>query len=147
MKSLSRLLSRERIAWLGSQTKEDALRELAEVVAGQDESPTPREIYDAIIERERLLSTGFGLGLAIPHAKISGMRDFVVALGIHREGIDYESLDDKPVHILIMIVGPTSRQEEYLRVLSRVTSFLKDNRDRLLEKEDAEEVYELTLEY
>ena len=65
-----------------------------------------------------------GLKLAVTHAKLPGVKDFVVALGIHRRGLPFESLDDRPVHILVMIVGPNSQQEEYLKVLSRVTSFL-----------------------
>ncbi len=147
MKSLSRLLSRDRIVWLESDAKEKALLEMVETLAGTAEFPSTREVLDAILEREKLLSTGFGLGLAIPHAKLRGVKDFVVGLGIHREGLDYESLDDKPVHILIMIVGPSARQDEYLRVLSRVTSFLKNNRDILLEKEDADEIFSLTFDY
>jgi len=68
-------------------------------------------------------------------------------VGIHKEGVNFDSLDEKPVHVLVMILGPDSRQEEYLKVLSRVTAFLKDNRERLLSQATADEVYKLTLEY
>ena len=147
MKSLSRLISNDRIVRLEATSKEDALRELVEVIARSAEIEDSSPVLDAILEREGLLSTGFGLGLAIPHAKLAGVKDFVVGLGLHRDGLDYESFDDKPVHIVTMIIGPSSRQEEYLRVLARVTSFLKDNRDQLLERETPEEIYQLTLEY
>ena len=147
MKSLSRLISNDRIVSLSASDKEGALKEMVGVIAKSAELSDSDKIHEAILEREGLLSTGFGLGLAIPHAKLDGVKDFVVGLGLHVEGLEYESLDDKPVHILTMIIGPNSRQEEYLRVLARVTAFLKENREKLLECETPDEIYELTLEY
>lgn len=147
MKSLSRLISNDRIVKLTATDKEGALREMVDIIARSAELASPDKIHDAILEREGLLSTGFGLGMAIPHAKLEGVEDFVVGLGLHTGGLEYESLDDKPVHILTMIIGPSSRQEEYLRVLARVTAFLKENREKLLDCETAEEIYQLTLEY
>jgi mannitol/fructose-specific phosphotransferase system IIA component (Ntr-type) len=151
MKSLSRLLSKDRIIWLDAPTKEESLKELVFCLArtaGPDAGlPPADDVFQAILEREKLLSTGFGLGLAIPHAKLAGVKDFAVGLGIHRRGLSYESIDDKPVHILVMILCPSSQQEEYLRVLSRVTSFLKDNREGLLKLQDSDEVYRLTVDY
>jgi PTS system nitrogen regulatory IIA component len=151
MKSLSRLLTKERILWLESESKETALHEMVEILvstsAPQDEMPGSDDVLKAIQEREKLLSTGFGLGLAIPHAKLLGVKDFAICLGIHRHGLAYESIDDQPVHILVMILCPNAQQEEYLRVLSRVTSFLKNNKDGLLSLDDPEEIYQLTLDY
>jgi nitrogen PTS system EIIA component len=147
MKALSRLLTMDRITWLDSGSKEEALRALVELIAKTASLAEPEQIYNAILDRERLLSTGIGLNLAIPHAKLNGVNEFVVALGIHRKGLPFESLDDKPVHILVMIVGPNSHQEEYLKLLSRVTSFLKENREKLLSLTTPDEVYNLTLEY
>ena len=147
MKALSRLLSKDRIAWLESSTKDEALRSLVELIARSAQFPHTEELYQAILERERLLSTGIGLNLAIPHAKLGAVKDFVVAIGIHRRGLPFESLDDKPVHILVMIIGPNFHQEEYLKVLSRVTAFLKDKRESLLSLSTADEVYALTADY
>ena len=147
MKSLSRLLSPERIIWLQQSSKEDCLRALVECISKSAALPNLEDVYHAILERERLLSTGFGLGLAIPHAKLRGIRDFVVALGIHPTGVNFDSLDEKPVHVLVMILGPESQQEEYLKVLSRVTAFLKDNRERLVGMQSAKEIFELAFDY
>ena len=99
------------------------------------------------MDRERLLSTGFGLGLAIPHAKLNIIDDFIVGLAIHRDGVPFDSLDEQPVHILVMILGPDQQQDEYLKVLSRVTAFLKDQREKILSLEDNEEIYKLTFDY
>jgi mannitol/fructose-specific phosphotransferase system IIA component (Ntr-type) len=147
MKSLSRLLSPERIVWLDQEKKNDCLQALVDAIAATTAIDRPSDVFHAILERERLLSTGFGLGLAIPHAKLKEIKDFVVAVGIHRKGVSFDSLDDMPVHVLVMILGPESQQEEYLKVLSRVTAFLKDNRERLLSQQGSDAVYKLTLEY
>ncbi|MBI4601326.1 MAG: PTS sugar transporter subunit IIA [Planctomycetes bacterium] len=147
MKALSRLLAPDRILWLEQDTKDQCLRAMVDALSRSAALEGPDEIYQAILERERLLSTGFGLGLAIPHAKLRGIRDFVVGLGIHVRGVSFDSLDEKPVHVLVMILGPDSQQENYLKVLSRVTAFLKDNRERLLTLSTAQQVFELAFDY
>ncbi len=147
MKSLSRLLTPDRILWLEAETKSECLRRMVDRLAETASIGLAEDVFHAILEREKLLSTGFGLGLAIPHAKLPSIQEFVVSLGIHSAGVAFDSLDDKPVHVLVMILGPDSRQEEYLKVLSRVTAFLKDNRERLLSIENPQDVYELTYDY
>ena len=147
MKSLSRLLTPDRILWLEASDKTECLRTMVDCLSKSASLESPDEIYHAILEREKLLSTGFGLGLAIPHAKLKQIKDFVVGLGIHKKGVDFDSLDEKPVHVLVMILGPESQQEDYLKVLSRVTAFLKDNRERLLLMESAQQIYELAFDY
>lgn len=147
MKSLSRLLTPERIIWLDQGTKNECLRAMVDSLSRTAEGLNPEDVYHGILEREKLLSTGFGLGLAIPHAKLKAIKDFLVGLGIHRRGVNFDSLDERPVHVLVMILGPESQQEEYLKVLSRVTAFLKDNRERLPTMKSAQEVFELVFEY
>ena len=147
MKSLSRLISPDRITWLDQDNKIDCLRGLVQCLSESEELGNEDSIFDAIMEREQLLSTGFGLGLAIPHAKLNIIDDFIVGLAIHREGVLFDSLDDQPVHILVMILGPDQKQDEYLKVLSRVTAFLKDQRESILSLEDNEELYKLTFDY
>ncbi len=147
MKSLSRLISPDRIVRLDETSKNDCLRSLVRTLARSGGLDDQEAIYQTILEREKLLSTGFGLGLAIPHAKLRVVKDFLVGLGIHEQGVDFDSLDEEPVRILVMILGPDQRQDEYLKVLSRVTAFLKDNREKLLDLQSADEIYELTLDY
>ena len=147
MKSLSRLISPDRIVRLDETSKNDCLRSLVRTLARSGGLDDQEAIYQTILEREKLLSTGFGLGLAIPHAKLRVVKDFLVGLGIHEKGVNFDSLDEEPVRILVMILGPDQRQDEYLKVLSRVTAFLKDNREKLLDLQSADEIYELTLDY
>ena len=151
MKSLSRLLSPETIIWLKSSTKDEALREMVDNLATSSEAGSEwgsaNEVYQAILDRERLYSTGFEQGLAIPHAKVESVPEFSVGLGIHVEGLEFDSIDNSQVHVLLMIVGPKSKQHEYLQVLSRVTVFLRDNREKLTDLSDSAAIYNLTLEY
>ncbi len=88
------------------------------------------------------MSTGIGLGIAIPHAKIPSVRDFVVALGKSPNGIEFSSLDGNPVHFVVMIAGPDRQQERYLQLLARITLKLKDAgvRRALGDADSAEEI-------
>lgn len=147
MKSLSRLISPDRITRIDEDNKDDCLRSLVKCLSESESLGNEDSIFDAIMDRERLLSTGFGLGLAIPHAKLNIIDDFIVGLAIHRDGVPFDSLDEQPVHILVMILGPDQKQDEYLKVLSRVTAFLKDKREEILSLEDNEELYKLTFDY
>tara|TARA_B100001105_G_C22390196_1_gene443997 strand:+ start:374 stop:817 length:444 start_codon:yes stop_codon:yes gene_type:complete len=147
MKSLSRLISPERITRIDEDNKDDCLRSLVKCLSESESLGNEDSIFEAIMDRERLLSTGFGLGLAIPHAKLNIIDDFIVGLAIHRDGVPFDSLDEQPVHILVMILGPDQKQDEYLKVLSRVTAFLKDQREKILSLEDNEEIYKLTFDY
>lgn len=135
------LISPERVIWLRSEGKEEALKELVEVLARAKQVGDKDELMKAIMERESIMSTGIGLGIAVPHAKISSVTDFVIAIGISKKGIDFNSLDDKPVHIIVMIAGP-NKQEVYLRILAKVVLMLKSEevRRRILEASSPEEV-------
>jgi len=89
---------------------------------------TDRErLLQAVLEREKIVSTGIGLGVAVPHAKIAEVSEFVVAYGRSRLGIDFGSIDDRPVHHVVLIVGPPDRQQRYLQFLATVTLKLKQS--------------------
>ena len=140
--SLESILPPERVLLLESTNKEAALRELAKSVSDAPEVGDEERLIEAILEREAIMSTGIGLGIAIPHAKIESVTDFVVALGKSNAGIEFESLDEKPVHILVMIAGPKNQQERYLQLLAKITLKLKDGavRRRLLEAPSVDEI-------
>lgn len=142
--SLENIIPAERISLLAAETKDDALKELGAVVAGAPEVADANGLLDAIFERERIMSTGIGLGIAIPHAKIPSVTDFVVGFGKVRGGLDFNSLDGKPVHFIVMIAGPHDQQERYLQLLARITLKLKDAavRRRLSEADDVEGILE-----
>ena len=124
--SLETIIARERVVVLQSNVKEDAIGELAGVIAESSDVNDGEALLEAILDRETIMSTGIGLGIAIPHAKIPSVTDFVVALGKSSSGIEFNSLDGKPVHFVVMIAGPDQQQERYLQLLARITLKLKD---------------------
>ena len=140
--SLESIIPPERVKVLESTDKEGALREMAALVTGLPEVENGERLIEAIFEREQIMSTGIGLGIAIPHAKIPSVRDFVVALGRSEKGIEFNSLDGKPVHFVVMIAGPDNQQERYLQLLARITLKLKDAavRRRLTEAADVDAI-------
>ncbi|MCP4151204.1 MAG: PTS transporter subunit EIIA [bacterium] len=83
-------------------------------------------IYDALMEREKLGSTGFGDGLAIPHAKLENIDTFGVVMITLKKGVDYDSIDKKKVKVTIAIVGPQKQQKEYLRLLASISKNIKN---------------------
>jgi PTS system nitrogen regulatory IIA component len=118
-------LAPERVTDLRSRSKEAALLEIVETLRGAPDIRDADAVLQAVLEREKVLSTGIGLGVAVPHAKFAGLADFVLAYGRSREGIDFGSIDDRPVHHVILIVGPQDRQPRYLQFLASVTLTLK----------------------
>ena len=140
--SLETIIPPERVILLEATTKDDALRRLASVVATAPEVSDGDRLLAAIHEREQIMSTGIGLGIAIPHAKIPSVREFVVGFAKVNHGIDFNSLDGKPVHFIVMIAGPDNQQERYLQLLARITLKLKDAavRRRLAEASTVDEI-------
>lgn len=124
--SLEGIIAPERVILLKATDKEAAIREIARAISESPDVGDGEALLEAILDRERIMSTGIGLGIAIPHAKIPSVSEFVVALGKSPRGIEFHSLDGKPVHFVVMIAGPDQQQERYLQLLARITLKLKD---------------------
>jgi nitrogen PTS system EIIA component len=118
-------LDAARVRDLAAATKDAALEEMVALVATSDAVTDRAALLTAVRERERVLSTGIGLGIAIPHAKIPGVTRFVVAVGRRAAGIEFDAIDGKPVHIVVLIAGPQDAQDRYLRLLARLSGRLR----------------------
>ena len=131
-------IDRERVLDLRSRTRDAALLELVESMAAANEVLDKEKLLEAILEREHIVSTGIGLGVAVPHAKIPDVTDFVVGYGRSVAGIEWGAIDDAPVHHVIVIAGPPDRQHRYLQFLASVTLQLKraELRDALAAAQD-----------
>jgi len=142
---LHKLVSVERVAFLTAKTKSDALDEMVDLVASADEVTDPERFAQAIEEREGKMSTGIGLGIAVPHAKIASVNGIVLAVGVSREGIEFDAFDDEPVHIIVMIAAPEGAQEGYIQVLATVAAILKKEptRQAIVRAESPQEVREI----
>jgi PTS system nitrogen regulatory IIA component len=84
----------------------------------------------AILQREKIVSTGIGMGVAIPHAKLPNYNQFFIALALLKKPVEWQSLDGAPVRIVFMIGGPDDKQTEYLQILSSLTRSIKDDETR-----------------
>lgn len=144
--TISNYLDPRLISFLDAKTRDEALSQLVDLL-DQAEELKDRELFlKSILEREKIVSTGIGLGVAIPHAKLQGYDDFFIAIGIQRkEGIEWNSLDAAPVRLIFMIGGPENKQTEYLKILSHLTMAIKseERRKRLLKALTSEEVLDL----
>jgi mannitol/fructose-specific phosphotransferase system IIA component (Ntr-type) len=128
--NLSDYISEDRIVSLDGGDKDTCLARMVEVLSQAPEIRDGDALLRAILERENILSTGIGFGIAVPHAKIPSVSSFVMALGISSAGVDYDSMDGKPVHIVVMIAGPDGQQDQYLRILAKVTLLLRNDEVR-----------------
>ena len=91
---------------LKSKTKQEVLVELADVFLGGDTTIDRSVVIEVLLEREKLGSTGIGDGIAIPHGKLAGLEDLVVSFGRSHRGVDFDSLDGRPVHIFFLLMAP-----------------------------------------
>lgn len=111
---------------LKSKDKKSIIKELIDILAENGKVKDKEEAFKSVMEREKLGSTGVGLGVAIPHGRTSSVNKIVGALGIAPEGIDFESLDGDPVYFVFLILSPLDTTGDYLRTISRVARFFKD---------------------
>lgn len=125
MIQIAQYLAPERVLDLKSHTKDAALMEIVETLRSSHEVKDVETVLQAVLEREKALSTGIGLGVAVPHAKIPGVPDFLLSYGRSRGGIEFGALDDRPVHHVVLIVGPADRQPRYLQFLASVFQTMK----------------------
>ena len=139
---LSSHLHPDRIIDLESETKPEALRELVDILRDAAEITDPEKFYRAIMDRENILSTGLGIGIALPHVKIPSVTDFVVALGRKRDGLNFDSLDGKPAKIVIMIGASEKQHRDFLKVIARVSQLFRQEsvRNEVLAAKDPEEI-------
>ncbi len=144
--ALSDLLSPERVLILDCVHKKDALNALIDCIAKALEVQDRDELAKEIFHREELMSTGIGLGVAVPHVRLDSVADIVMSMGVSRHDItDYPSLDGKPVRIICMIAAGRYQHPKYIKALAEISRILKEEpvRKALLATPDAESVYNI----
>ncbi|MBI2812275.1 MAG: PTS sugar transporter subunit IIA [Candidatus Melainabacteria bacterium] len=144
--AISHYLDERLVLFLDADSRDDALDQLVRLLEKEGRLKNTKAFHDAILEREKIVSTGIGLGVAIPHAKLRGYEDFFIAIGIQaKQGIEWNALDAAPVRLVFMIGGPDNKQTEYLKILSHLTMAIKneERRKKLLKTYDAQEVIAL----
>lgn len=141
---MEQILTPERCTILECQNKESALNQLIAILSQTNEVTSESELREAIFHRESLMSTGIGLGIGIPHARIPSVSSIVMALGVCKNALmDYNALDDKPVNVLVMVAAGKNQHSKYIRLLSILCSRLKNPeiRNKLIQAQEIDELY------
>ncbi len=136
------------IADLKSIDKKGVLEELAASVSGIAETETG-EIVKVLLEREKLGSTGIGGGIGIPHGKLDSIPSIIVGFGLSRSGVEFDSLDGKPVYIFFLLVTPMNSTGSHLKVLAQISKLLKTKahfKNSLFKAQSVDEIVEIIKE-
>jgi len=125
-----------------SDEKESVINELIDLYKGNDKINDIEMVRTAILEREKIMSTGVGKGFAIPHGKTNAVNDVIAAFGKTTNDIDYDALDGKPVHLVFLLVGRDDMVSKHIKLLSRISRLMnKDEfRERLVDSNSKEEI-------
>jgi len=147
MHQLKSLLHKDMIIDLKSTEKYPALEELVEVIGKSDKVTDKKTFLKEIIKREKIMSTGIGLGIAVPHVKIPSVKDFVIAIGRSKKGIEFDAIDEKLVHFIVMIGTSDKQATGYIKLLAQLVIRLKrhDVRERIMKAESPEEIVNVFL--
>lgn len=130
---------------LQAHTKGEAIDELVTLLLRAGDVSEKRKMVQALLEREALGTTAIGNGIAIPHSRSQAAKKLSLALGLSREGVNFEALDGEPVHIVFLQVAPEHSTGEHLKSLARIAGLLnqKEMRARLRSAQDAGEVLDI----
>ena len=135
------------IADLKAGAKQQALVEMVACLAANKPGIDAQDLYTVLIEREKLGSTGIGNGIAIPHGKLDGLDNIRLVFARSTAGIEFDSLDGKPVHLIFLLVAPSNSAGVHLKALARLSRLLKEKnfRDDLLGAADAAAMYTIVV--
>jgi len=130
---------------LESSNKQEVLEEIARNIQKGKKKYNQAAMVKVLIEREKLGSTGIGDSIAIPHGKLNGLDDLIVAFGRSRQGVEFNAMDGKPVNLFFLLMAPEQSKSEHLKVLARISRMLKDLnfRKSLMEAKSRDELYQI----
>lgn len=145
-KLLKRTLTPDNIfLQLKAETKIDLITEMIDRLAAGGFISDREQALKAVLDREDKMSTGMKHGVAIPHGKTDSVDRLVVAIGLKKTGIDFESSDKKPAKIFIMTISPANRSGPHIQFLAEVSRILRDAtaREKMLAAQDEETIIKL----
>jgi nitrogen PTS system EIIA component len=136
------------IANLVGTNKEEVLREITDFLQNQGMIKDKETLLNTLVEREKLGSTGIGENVAIPHGKSDELSQIITVFGRSLNGLDFEALDQKPVHFVCMVIAPSNSTGQHLKALARISRIFKNQnlRDGILKLQNADQIYSLLLE-
>lgn len=135
------------VANLKATSKKQALQELSRIAA-EVTGLHERTIFDVLLERERLGTTGIGNAIAIPHGKLSSLDKLHGIFARLERPIDFDSIDEQPVDLIFLLLAPESAGADHLKALARVSRLLRDSSacEKLRGTDDSEALYALLIE-
>ncbi|MCA9299510.1 MAG: PTS sugar transporter subunit IIA [Phycisphaerales bacterium] len=137
------------VANLKSTERDDVLAELVDalVASGSVDASIRDDIIARLYEREKKGTTGFGKGVAVPHAKHDGLAKMVAAVGLSQRGVDFAALDREPVYSIFLLISPAERPDEHLQAMEVIFTYLsKDSFRRFLRQADSVDAVTTLLE-
>ena len=136
------------IANIAGKNKLDVIKEMTECLKQNNTIKNDQDIYETLMEREKLGSTGIGENVAIPHGKSDELTQIITVFARSLGGIDFESLDQKPVHFVCMVIAPAHSTGQHLKALARISRLFKNQnlREGILKAEDSNAIYSILLE-
>ncbi|MBN1602137.1 MAG: PTS sugar transporter subunit IIA [Chitinispirillaceae bacterium] len=144
---LDKILHKSRIKIIENVSqKEDAINILASCFLDVPGIKDKQELVEALLYRERLMSTGIGLGVAVPHVRLPDVKSLFLGVGVSRNDItDYDSIDNKPVRIIMMVIAGKGQHQDYIRLLGYLSLIVKNSiaRDRLITSDSIDQVFNI----
>jgi mannitol/fructose-specific phosphotransferase system IIA component (Ntr-type) len=133
---------------LPGSTKDEVIDGLVDVLEGHPGIDRLEDVRAAIFQREEMMSTGVGKGLGLPHAKTSAVTETVAAFATTAEPVDFGAIDDEPIRLLLLLVGPEEHKSQHVKILGRISRLVSRDgfRDRLLSAEAPDTVIEVLRE-
>lgn len=141
---LHELISPDRISFeLKASSKKRLLEELSLLIYEDVPGFDKKLAFQSLIDRERLGSTGMGNGVALPHARVAGLKKAVGAFAVLQEELDFEAIDNQPVNLVFALLVPEEATEEHLQLLSQLSHIFgnNQNREHLRNANSCDEVY------
>jgi len=133
------------LANLKVKSKKELLNQIIDSLTSKVNSNQLKEIRKAVFEREEIMSTGVGKGFAIPHGKAKNIEKNYASFALLKEPVEYKSIDDEPVRIVFMLVGPDSKNSIHIKLLSRISRLMNNSefREKLLNGKNPGEILKI----
>jgi len=136
------LLTLNTIDIVDEATHKDVIEKLVSMIKTSGNITNVDEFRNSVYEREKIISTGIGLGLAIPHARNEYVKEFSLAAILVRGGVEWKSIDDKNVNFVVLVASPKQTHKEYLEILAQIVLLWKDDliRKKILSASNKKEI-------
>ena len=135
------------IADLLGDSKVKVIKEMTQCLKKNNFIKNDQALFETLMEREKLGSTGIGENVAIPHGKSDEVTQIITVLARSKNGVEFESLDQKPVHFVCMVIAPAHSTGQHLKVLARVSRIFKNQgiREEILKAGSSDAIYSILI--